>query len=284
MDIRTISPEQLIPGPQNTEGFDYFEKIMALQRGLVDRYTSVEKLPLYPVDPNTKASQILLKDFIARITEELGEGYESMLKGMDLFHNEPKIDGEMIYYFSNFYEEIADALHFFMEALLYAGITQEKLRALTIEMVAVDHPGVEDKDHLDLIYLIHEQSTYMLSSRYSIFISDGNAYLNSFQDMDQPLSLKTLEYLFSANMVRVHFPKVAWNVTYHLQMVRNTLKNKPWKQSEMVTDSNNMADEFSQAFIAFINLTKLIGLTPMNLYYLYLRKNLINNFRISSGY
>ena len=75
MDSRNIKE----PTPQIEDG-KHLEKIYDLQKELLDSYIKIEGLPSYPIDVNSKKSQIILKDFTGRVIEELGEGYESMLK------------------------------------------------------------------------------------------------------------------------------------------------------------------------------------------------------------
>ena len=72
MDSRDIIQEPgIIPGDK------YLEEIYSMQKELLSGYIGIEGLPQYPIDINTKASQSLLKDFTARVVEELSEGYES---------------------------------------------------------------------------------------------------------------------------------------------------------------------------------------------------------------
>jgi len=67
------------------------------QRELVDKYKGIEGMPVLPMDIDTKESQIWVKDFLWRVTEELMEAYE----GQD--HKE------------HYMEELSDALHFYLE-------------------------------------------------------------------------------------------------------------------------------------------------------------------------
>ena len=71
MDIRDIKEEVVYPlGKGLTEMY-------RLQKVLLDSYIKIEGLPQYPVNVNLKVSQSLIKDFVGRVIEELGEGYES---------------------------------------------------------------------------------------------------------------------------------------------------------------------------------------------------------------
>ncbi|WP_418392117.1 hypothetical protein, partial [Akkermansia sp.] len=43
-------------------------------------YKEIERLPDYPLDINNPKNQVILKDFIGRVIEELTEGFEKMRK------------------------------------------------------------------------------------------------------------------------------------------------------------------------------------------------------------
>ena len=79
MDSRDIQemPEKVFDG-------QYLEKIYELQKELLDGYIGIEGLPQYPININSKKSQVLIKDFVGRVIEELAEGYESMLEVVKL--------------------------------------------------------------------------------------------------------------------------------------------------------------------------------------------------------
>ena len=74
MDSRDIlkEPEEVI---DNT----YLENIYSLQKELLEGYIGIEGLHPYPINVNTKKNQSLIKDFVGRVIEELGESYESLV-------------------------------------------------------------------------------------------------------------------------------------------------------------------------------------------------------------
>lgn len=76
----------------------------------------------------------------------------------------------------------------------------------------------------------------------------------------------------------------AWRITEELGEAMNCLKNKPWKQTQMETDTIHFIEEISDAFHFFIEMCILIGLTPESLTDIYLRKSLVNKFRQESEY
>jgi len=64
----------------------------------------------------------------------------------------------------------------------------------------------------------------------------------------------------------------------------NTLKQKPWKSSHMLTDVAKFRSHLLEAWEAFVRLMITEGLTPEDVYDLYFRKSSVNAFRIRSNY
>jgi len=64
----------------------------------------------------------------------------------------------------------------------------------------------------------------------------------------------------------------------------NCLKNKPWKQSQMLTDVPKFKLVLMNEFQSFINLCNTAGFTAESLYCMYVRKNKVNQFRQRSNY
>ena len=85
--------------------------IFLQQEQLMMKYRDIEGLPLPPVSLHTHSGQKILKDFAWRTTEELTESYEAWLK------HDNRLDAEV-----HALEELADAVHFFVELLILAGI------------------------------------------------------------------------------------------------------------------------------------------------------------------
>lgn len=64
----------------------------------------------------------------------------------------------------------------------------------------------------------------------------------------------------------------------------NTLKNKPWKQSEVPTDKVHYYEELADSFHFFIELCITSGMTAEDLAKIYHRKHAVNEFRQRSNY
>lgn len=74
------------------------------------------------------------------------------------------------------------------------------------------------------------------------------------------------------------------NFIRELGMVCHLLKNKPWKQSQMITDVDEYRLRFRNAFISFIDICIAMRITPSELFNLYFRKSEVNKFRQRSNY
>jgi len=268
MDVRDIRENVKYPGASA------FKDIFDLQKVLIDHYAGIEgHLPFYPVDINTRESQVLIKDFTGRIIEELGEGFESYLIMMDMFHQ--GIDEkEMIPHLQNFNEEISDAIHFWLELMLYSGYETEILENW-LSYVMDEYVVVSDlfKSWYDFGGLVvnSEVAAKKIPCRWVIkdhmledeFLRGGRQLGSNRRDIMK-------QYL--------------WDITYHLQIARNTLKNKPWKQTEMMTDTRQYEVAIRDTTLALFKFFYFAGFTPESLYEIYYKKNKVNQFRIKSKY
>lgn len=259
MDIRDITT---VPLPNKGETF---VSIFKLQKDLLEEYLKIEKFRPWPWDIDIPEDQKAIKDFIARVVEELGEGYESYLKVYWAYVNNSLTRELIINNIFNLNEEIADALHFMMELFIVTDITHKDL----VEWgISFNFPDIAIEDYNNL---------------YTIF--DNTTPLNTTTTPEVVLpELSGLGGLEISNKQLVNLSKWCWEVTYHLQLARNTLKNKPWKQTHMRSDKRVFVTEMGYALRSFISLTKSIGINEQNLYSLYYKKNMINKFRIQSKY
>ena len=270
MDIRDIKETILVP--ENP-----LESMFKLQLELLDKYIGFEEgLPPYPVDLNSRESQVLLKDFTGRIIEELGEGYESYRIMLDMFHRgEDRPD--MIPHLQNFNEEISDAIHFWLELMIYSGYTVETMEnwlkeEFDLRSLATGHIYNGLKDWYSLATFLVDQETQFAKFPSFIVIPEeaADAFLMGGRRLSNDLNRWTKEFL--------------WDITYHFQIARNTLKNKPWKQTEMLTDEVAYEKHMKQGTISLFKFMYFVGLKPNSIYEIYYKKNMVNKFRIESNY
>lgn len=222
-------------------GNDNLETIFIKQSELMKKYKVIEQrnglltTDRVPVDIDTHRGQQRIKDFFWRFTEELGEAMEII--------EEYRVKGSHIPK-AHMFEELADALHFLVEASILANITPQDL----INDLSITHD------------------------------SFSNPY-------DKLKCLFTNTIKVPADYVDWHLVKISFGgVVITLTQAANCLKNKPWKQSQMLTDIHRFKTFFIRVFRQFIGLTKLCGMDDQMLFDFYMRKNEVNKFRQDSNY
>lgn len=284
MDIRDIKQE-----PPVVENEKYLEKIYELQKGLLDHYIKIEGLPPYPIDVNTKKSQVILKDFTGRVIEELAEGYESHLEVVKIMDSvgenlnllsQEKYD-MMISHLQNLNEEQADAMHFMVELLIYANIQPEDIYSWIVKK-AKEENILLPKDKNDIInaamYLGYEQG------REDYYSNDHcYPYFLPFESSPEVLNYIPGGREYNKEEV-LNMRKSLWDITYALNIARNCLKNKPWKQSGVMTNEILYQSLLVEAFVYMMGYYARLGMSSSDIYYLYFKKNKVNCFRIASKY
>lgn len=293
MDSRDIIQE-----PQYIEGNKFLEEIYKMQKDLLEGYIGIEGLPQYPIDINTKASQTLLKDFTSRIVEELSEGYESFQLVSECFEkNQAKIiyEGgntpeyiEVLNHLQNANEENADAIHFFIELLIYANIQPEDIRSYIVKTYNKGNDS-------DILHLAMSTGLSLLRSSEDLTVGNPMNQYNLLKlycevDSDNPLlkgfndRLMAGGRIYDRNDYALQYPYILWKITHHLNIARNFLKNKPWKQSQVMTQELKYQAELVKAFIYFCGYLMWLDMNSEDVFYIYFKKNHVNMFRQKSNY
>lgn len=73
------------------------------------------------------------------------------------------------------------------------------------------------------------------------------------------------------------------NLVMDLGMMCNCLKNKPWKQTNMVTDKDNFAKQISKVWLSYVRLLSQY-MDVDEITNTYLKKSQVNKFRQRSNY
>lgn len=201
------------------------EAIFAYQKELLKKYHDIEKKSgllqcdsiVVPIDD--KFGQARLKDFAWRVTEELGEATDALVRHpKDLTH---------------YQEEMIDALHFYVELLIISKVD--------ISYMKVFFGGVEG----DLL-------SHLWDLRPDVMLNNP-----------QEDNYKVVQYLSNA---------------------MNCLKNKPWKQSHILTDQPVYKANLCRGFDSLIGALYRGSMSPQSIYDLYVLKNKVNQFRQRSNY
>jgi len=186
---------------------DVIGKIFKRQRELMEKYSIIEGIPSWPLNIDLKESQVWLKDFLWRCTEELTEAWEAYL------------DDNM----EHFHEELIDYLHFATELCILSGINETDVDNIDGE-IAIDEVGDNVKAKM-------------------------------------------------------------FGVIYELGLVGNLLKNKKWKQTQILTDIKKYRSYLITAYNTGLNLLMdCCGLSADDIYNFYFKKSEVNKFRQRSKY
>lgn len=300
MDCRDIKE---IPG--EVKGGKYFDDIFNLQKELIDHYVEIEGLPKYPININTKSSQTLIKDFVGRVIEELAEGFESFVLAKKLTEENKLWDWEdmidkdkykmMLSHLQNLNEEQADALHFMVELMIYSNIYPEDVKSfiksdsyISNEIENISYYVVPEisMDEMEDMALFGLAGTCLVKKLVQVSeISNKKRDLLGYairEGMIEDEGLYRFGRLYNSNESLENY---LWAITYHLNIARNSLKNKPWKQTEMMTDELVYQSEVVKGFLCMMSYFYRFGFyNSEELHYMYFKKNMVNRFRIRSNY
>lgn len=275
----------------NDVGVLILEEIYSLQKQLLDHYISIENIDSYPINVNTKKAQVLLKDFTGRVIEELAEGYESHLMVRDIVESvngnvsilSQKEYNQMLAHLQNLNEEQADAMHFMIELLIYANIQPDDIRRWVIQKA--EQMGYHfDSDDSNIIALCMELGYEQSKDDYDCTYMRYHTYL-PFDEESDPNILQYIPGGREYNKEEISINrKSLWDITYALNLSRNCLKNKPWKQSGVMTNESLYQSKLVEAFVYLMGYYARLGISPDDLYFLYFKKNRVNLFRIKSKY
>lgn len=147
----------------------------------------------------------------------------------------------------HFLEEMIDAIHFFTELNLFCGFSAKQV---------AEFYGWEKGDKFEYLATLADKMNEM---------TDGPAGKG-----DKNYSIPALIYV---------------SIGQPIGDAMNKLKNKPWKQTHMVTDKPAFNGCLLCAWLGFFRvLHNVFGLSAKDIFTLYFKKSEVNKFRIKSQY
>ena len=201
--------------------------IFELQKKLIEKYDVIEKangfdVPMPPYSIDSAQLQARIKDMYWRTTEEIAEAMEVVppifkLENWKQFWSQD-VDVR------HFFEELADALHFLVEASIYSNVSESEI-----------------------------------SHWFAIGLADSEA---------DPL----------------HIQDLVTSVIMKMGLSANVLKNKPWKQTQMPTDSAKFYTLLCHTWKAFGTLWSALKCSIEDIYILYVKKHTVNTWRQDTNY
>lgn len=254
--------------------------IFVYQKALVESYIKKGSLPpLENFDISTRDNQALIRNLVGYVIEELAEADEQLDEIKKLFQTENytigTIQSAMMEYSKKAMEELADALHFLVEILLYLKVEAEDLLLYL-------------KQFPDLAIFVGDDA---LSSAHNIsrdyHITNDHTRAVVFEAYELPLVVKDQGYYPLSKMSLDTFSVVEaafWGTTKKLSLMRNLLKKKEWRQAEVESNISLLQERAAKSFIAFCGLLDVLQVEPKAIYKAYEDKNLINQQRILDNY
>lgn len=280
MDIRNINEQ--VPQVEETEA-RILQEMYVLGIEQFSGYKSIEKLPDYPLDINNPKSQVILKDFIGRVIEELTEGFESTDEVVSIYRdygwNNDCLTSEeytqVLNHLANANEEQADALGFFFTLLLYSNILPEDILSYNkakdlfeVMAIGVKELVIKYSDYHNLLKfdIIRKEDFYEDEGKWEHI----NSYTPGFHQMNELSHEAEKLYL--------------WEVIYELNKARNFLKCRPWKQTQVMTKEIDFQESLVKAFYLYMGFLAMNGFTPLGLFGLFFKKQRLNRWRQQTNY
>lgn len=278
MDVRNIREE--VPNIKETE---VLPQMYTLGLEQLNGYRQIESLPEYPLDINNPKGQVILKDFIGRVIEELTEGFESTNEVFDLCSkngwNMEMLNEEehqsILNSLANANEEQADALGFFFTLLAYSNILPEDILSYNkakdlfeVMAIGVKELVIKYSDYHNLLKfdIIRKEDFYEDEGKWEHI----NSYTPGFHQMNELSHEAEKLYL--------------WEVIYELNKARNFLKCRPWKQTQVMTKEIDFQESLVKAFYLYMGFLAMNGFTPLGLFGLFFKKQRLNRWRQQTNY
>lgn len=282
MDVRNIQ----IPNLQ-LNSTQYLSKMYELGSTQLKGYLPIEGLPAPPLDINPPKSQVILKDFIGRVIEELTEGYESTSEVVNMMKevgwNVSILSNykDLLNHLQNANEEQADAIGFFITLLLYSNILPEDI----FEYVSLNLE--EEVNSLDKLMSYGVKILYEIDPT-RVGITGYGIFSENLADYFEVDYQKVNSYTpgFHSISEQTHETEAfhLWQITYQINIARNLLKNRPWKQTQMMSKELDYQEAIVKSFLMYLGFLAINGFTSTSLFELFYRKQQLNLWRQNSGY
>lgn len=210
-----------------------FEDLWKYARKQFLEYEKLEGIPdweEYDFSIDCSEDQMKFKDMLQiRCIEELTEATDAL-------------DNE-----EHFYEEVTDALNFFLSAYC---------------MLGTDFKAVIPGD----------KKTWEEAAKCSLGL--GIPYPISIKKIAEEESQSEKDELY------ISF----YYIVQSIGLLCNHLKNRPWAQSNYLVSMHDFEEDLKCLWLCFWDILGRLGLTEAKIFDLFERKYLVNKFRIESGY
>lgn len=280
MDIRNIKE----PVPQVEEGME-LQAMYHLALEQLDGYRQIEQLPNYPIDINNPSNQVVLKDFISRVIEELMEGYESTSEvvkicnkwGWNIEQLTEEEYTQVLNHLQNANEEQVDALGFFLSLFHFTNIFPE-------DIFSWGNTSLESYSNFKVKNL---NDVITLGMAMNSDINGSIGLVNRFKLIDedhQSVKEYTPGFNTLSNAAHEEEKILLFDVVYELNIARNLLKSRPWKQTQMMTKELDFQYSLVKAFYLYMGFLGNQEFSETSIYKLFFKKQRLNLWRQKSNY
>ena len=142
----------------------------------------------------------------------------------------------------------------------------------------------EDPEHFseELIDGLHflTELTILSGMTTDELVADFKSKYGSLDKLDN-LYVESVSYSLTVNADELSDKAVEF--IEQIAMMCNCLKNKPWKQSQMITDKNEFYNRLKNVWKCYISILAC-NLLPDEITEIYLKKSQVNKFRQRSNY
>lgn len=250
--------------------FKYQENLMSI---LVNK-GMLKPFPL-PMPPSERADQEHIKRVIGWLNEELAEASYSYSELIHAYVNNSKPGFVIKRQLENTFIEIADAMAFMVELLIFSSITAADVLAYYEELLK--------QRNLELILTGDGLTTGCNYANQTNIFDDpvrvARAMSFSFEyDAAMEVKVKISDELYP--LVELDF----WNLAKKLLLTGNLLKKRDWSIQERGVELQEYHYNLMECWLYFMKLCNTIGMTDKVIYHYYEKKNLINQERQKTNY
>lgn len=248
------------------------EAIFNRQRELMEKYHHIEsksglcQTEDCPVNLDDKRGQARLKDFAWRATEEVAEAFEVL----------PTINNLMAEH-DSIMNPIYGTCH-------QPNLSHTEERKLYARLDAIYEEINSNTLHLkeELIDSLHFFTEMSILADITPDNFEFDSEILSYFNGDK------LDYLIAMikneGMLEGDIRLAGMDFITNLGICCNFLKNKAWKQTQMVTDKESFKDQMRKTWLFMVRMLMAAGLEGDDIADLYLKKSQVNQFRQRTNY
>ena len=266
-----INPKYLAPEFHCPE--KYLSWMFNRQATVIQKLKEIENFPDYPLDINDRGNQVLVKDLLYRTIEELSEAYAERLSLLQsLSANNPEGVEEKVVKYN---EEIVDALHFIIELCLFINIDDQAIFQYFSQpdmIIQGEQHGVSDLH--SLFNLLKLRLSHQQLTTHSI-----EDFCANYQ---KPLYTEAKGGRYISNTRVENEEKLLWIITHTLTITGNTLRSRPWKRNDTITNDLELQEGLLLAIKGFFIYLVYMNFNAHSLALLFHLKNDINLQRFNN--